>query len=41
LSFVDPAIVLSIFVMSFINPAIVLSIFILSFNGQYNSRVNE
>jgi hypothetical protein len=31
-SFIDPAIVLSIFILSFIDPAIVLSIF---------SRVNE
>jgi hypothetical protein len=42
----DPAIVLSMFMLSFIDPAIVLSMFMLSFidphkHVQYNSRVNE
>jgi cell division protein FtsL len=51
LSYIDPAIVLSIFILSFIYHAIVLSIYIFSLNnpvnerqykyGQYNSRVNE
>jgi hypothetical protein len=40
LSFIDPAIVLTIFIFSFSEPAIVLSIFKYKY-GQYNSRVNE
>jgi hypothetical protein len=39
LSFIDSAVVLSMFIFSFIDSAVVLSMFMLS--GQYNSRVFE